>query len=156
MYTCFGEILLTADAIAPTYYQMFTPEENMVLRAVRSFVIQYNNPTYTDFLLKLYSNNAGVPRAVIASSTNSWTKAAAFASNNSGVKEFYFDFDDVMLRGGETYHLALQATGYTGSDSSHLAWKHSFPDPAYAQGVDKSYEGLLTSPYDIVLIGALQ
>jgi hypothetical protein len=153
-WTVYGEVLTTSDASSTTYYQKIVPTDSILLKAVRTHIIQNDNPTYTAFSLKLYSNNSGTPRALIASSTNSPTKAAVFDGVNSGVKECYFEFANIPLRGGETYHLILNITGYTGSDSSHIAWKHSFPDPAYQTSVAMTYEGLLVSPFDIVVIGS--
>lgn len=152
--TVYGEWLETADGTSPNKYQKIIPTKNMILRAVRTWVIQLNTPTFTSVGLKLYSNNGGVPGIVIATSSTTWTKSQLFGVDNHGLTDAYFVFSDIPLRANETYHLALTVAGYTGSDTSHLAWMHSFPDPTYQTSVDMSFEGLLVSPYELVLVGA--
>lgn len=153
-WSVLGDYLLTADATSTTYFQKIIPRNSdMILRAVRTYVIVFNNPTFTALTMKLYSNNAGSPRALIATSTNSQAKASITTLANA-IKEIHFNFADIILKKDATYHLVLNATGYTGTTSAHVAWKHSYPDPAYQTNVDMTFEGALVSPYDVLLIGS--
>lgn len=153
-WTVYGTPLMTADATAATYYQRIVPTDfDVILTAVRTYIVVLNNPTYTSLNMKLYSNASGVPRSIIATSTNSQLKADISTLDNA-IKEIYFEFDSVVLKKNTVYHLVLNAAGYTGDDSSHVAWKQSFPDPAYQSNVDMSFEGLVVSPYDVTLYGA--
>lgn len=150
----YGEWLETADASTPNKYQKIIPTKNLILRSIRTWLIQLSNPTYTNIGMKIYSNNGGVPGIVLATSSTTWTKAQLFASDSHGLTDAYFVFSDLHLRANETYHVVLTLSGYTGSDSSHIAWMHSFPDPTYQTSVDMTFEGLLVSPYELVIIGA--
>jgi len=152
--TVYGEYLVTADGSSPNKYQKVIPGNNLLLRSVRSWVIQFANPTYTAVGMKLYTNNAGVPGVVLATSSTTWTKAAMFAAVAHGLTDVYFEFDYVPLKANETYHVALTVSGYTGSSSSHIAWMRSYPDPTYQTSVDMDFEGLLLSPMELVIIGA--
>ena len=153
MWKMFGEWMATADFGNKRVYQKFIPTNNIQIKGVRTYVIFYNTPTLTSFNMKLYANVSGAPGGLIATSTNAPTKASIITLSH-GVKEIYFDFNNIPLVGGETYHFCLDGTGYTGTTSSHVAWKHSFPDPAYQTNVDMSREGAYVSPFDITIIGS--
>ena len=150
----YGENLSTAQATNSSVYQKFVPTDSMILRAIRVSLIQNNDPTYTSASLKIYSNRNGSPGALIATSTNSPTKAQLFSGANSGITDACFIFDDVSLRGGETYHVVVNLAGYTGSDSSHIAWKNTFPSAVYRSTVDTSFTGMHLSPREFAVIGA--
>ena len=65
---------------------------------------------------------------------------------------FNFPFDDVNLRKDESYFFHLALTGYTGDETSHIAWRQGWPDPIYRTGLDADYEELHVSPYSIAFI----
>lgn len=154
MIRMFGEWLATADfSGTPRVYQKFIPPQSMVITGCRTQIIVYNNPSFTSLSMKIYANRSGSPAGLIATSTNSPTKAEITTLNHAW-KEIYFDFASVGLKGGETYHFVLTGTGYTGTTSSHIAWKHSFPDPAYQTNVNMSLEKAGVSPFDITVFGA--
>ncbi len=150
-----GEVILTADMSGtPRVYQKLIPTHNSAIKAIRTYFINYNNAAFTAVGLKIYCNNAGVPKALIATASTVTAKASLF-TENYGVIETYFNFDPhVMVRSGETYHVVPYLTGYTGTNSSHIAWKHSYPDPAYQTSVDMSFEGQAVSPFDLSIISA--
>lgn len=152
--TVFGRILETADLSGLTQYHRFTPTDDIVLKAIRTTVIQYANPTYTSISMKLYSDNSSsTPGALIATSTNSVLKATIDEGVASSLAEIYFEFNEIVLKSGTYYHFVLAGSGYTGSASSHLAWKHGGYNPVYETGLTLTTEKLGISPFDLVVIG---
>lgn len=152
----FGEICLTAD-LSPNLrvYQPVIFSKSRVLLACRTRFIYYNNPAFTNITLKMYSNNPATdtPDVLIHSSTTTWTKAQKLTLTN-GVNETYFEWSQVNVRAGETYHFIPVATGYTGTNSSHIAWRKAWPDPQYRTNVDLVSGGLGISPFEIYFITA--
>lgn len=149
----FGEPFATADlASGLRVFQPVIFNKNIVLKACRAWFIVYNNPTFTDLSMAIYSNSAGAPKKLLHTSTNAITKATMCTLTN-GVKEVYFEFNYPVFNSTDTYHFVPRATGYTGSDSSHLAWRAGFPDPVYRTNVDSSYTKLGVSPYCLYFIG---
>lgn len=135
-----GDWYTTAQFSNTDISMPFTPSVNISLVAIRSTYIAYNSPTWTGSMsLKIYSNSAaGLPDQLLATSTNSWTKAQIIAANsmnfttlNNAIFSLYFNFNYFNLKSGVQYHLVTNGTGYTGSDSSHLAWRKGYPDPVY-------------------------
>lgn len=157
-----GEIFETADFSSTNISMPFTPSVNLSLIAIRSTYISYNNPTWTGTMsLKIYSNSpSDEPDQLLATSTNSWTKASIIAANtntfttlNNAIFSIYFNFSNFNLKSGVKYHLVTNGTLYTGSTSSHLAWKKAFPDPVYQVVTSTAQVG--TVSYDITaFIGA--
>ena len=154
MWKAYGEWLATSDMTSTRVYQKATPSVNMELTGCRTQIIIYNNPSFTSLNMKIYSNRSGAPAGLISTSTNAPLKAEIHTLSHA-LKEIYFDFSDVVFKADETYHFVLNATGYTGTTSSHIAWKHSYPDPAYQTNVDMSVEGAYVSPFDLTLFGRI-
>jgi hypothetical protein len=148
----YGDNYSTSAASDTSIFQKFIPTNNIILVALRPKIIQNNNPSWTSANMKIYSYVSGAPRALIATSTNSVTKASISALN-SFMAEVPFYFSNLILKGGESYAAVINFSGYTGSDSSHLAWKRSYPDPAYRTNVATTFEGLSTTPFDLICIG---
>lgn len=155
----FADTFLTADlaADAVSHYQKFSPHSDILMSMVRVWIIAYNNPTFTNLKAKLYSNKPdGTPGRVIATSETILTKAQIITSTN-GAKEIYFKFNDpygIPLKSGDFYHIVLEATGYTYSDSSHLAWVKAWPDAGYSVGYTPTYVNLGVAPKRLAIIGA--
>ena len=105
--------------------------------------------------MRVYSNSASTtPRALIYTSTNVVTSAQMCTLAN-GIKEVYFEFNDAIFNSTDVYHFVPYINGYSGnSTSKHLAWKHSYPDPAYQTGLTIDWNFLLESPYDLTFVGA--
>jgi len=142
----FGIPILTDDATSLNIFQKIKAiNSDIIIRSMRSTIILNNNPSFTAITLKCYSDNGGAPKALIQSATNSFTKAAVLTLNN-GLKELYFNFNDLILKKNTVYHFVFLISGYTGNESSHIAWAHSFPDPVYQTNVEMSFEAMLRSP----------
>lgn len=150
-----GTKILTGELSGTTHYQPFTPTKNTILRAVRTSLIGYNNPSFTSINMKLYSDNGGVPGILIATSTNSQTPAALKPGALSHyVTETWFEFDDISLKADSMYHLVLNGVSYVGTESSHLAWMRGWPDPVYREGISVTFEVGRIAPHQFYLIGA--
>lgn len=155
-----GTRIETAEMVGTTVHQPFLVNKNLVFRAVRTWVIHYNNPTYTDLSMKLYSGSTNdaatsLPKVLLASSTNVQTKAVISTLDNAN-KEIWFQFADIALKGSTLYHLVLNGTGYTDNwPTDGIAWRKAFPDPVYTTNVDvSSITKLGVNPYMMHFIGA--
>lgn len=153
-WTVYGDSYDTDSAFTNgTKTIKFSPEKDSILRAVRTWLVFYNDPTFTNITMKLYYDGAGSRGDLLASSTTTWTKAQILTLDN-GVNEVYFEFDDRTLDSGNYYHLVLMGTGSSFSESSHIAWRTGYPDPVYKDGISVSFNNLLKFPYEFSLIGA--
>lgn len=151
----FGERFETADfSGSPRVYQKITFNSDIVLLAIRTSFIVYNDPTFTALSLKIYSNNAGAPGKLLHTSTNTVSKTSLCTLEN-GVKECYFEFTNKpMFKGLDSYILVPACTGYTGDEDEHLAWMRAFPDGVYDTNVDQTFENLCLRPFQLTVIGA--
>lgn len=151
-----GDKLLTGELGASGREQPVIFNKNVILLAVRTWVIVNNDPSFTSINMKIYSDDSSSRGKLLHTSDNSVTKSELITSTN-GVKEAYFEFDaptGVPLKGTTTYRFALDGAGYTGSSSSHLAWRIGFPDPVYQNNITVSFNDLLQMPYTMVFVGA--
>lgn len=127
-----GEVLMTADMAAspPTFFHRFTVPKMMELKAVRTWIVKYLDPTFTALYMELRSGyNTGGARMLLARSTKSYSFADLDTANYSA-KEIYFDWDNApMLAPNVEYTLNLYASDYVGDETNHLAWARSWPDP---------------------------
>jgi hypothetical protein len=144
--------ILTAD-LAAGVSQKVRFNSNVVLRACRIWLIFYNNPALTDLTMKIYSNDGGVPRKLLHSSTTTLTKSQIITLEN-GVKEVYFDFNYPSFDGDDFYHFVLTGSGYTGTASSHIAWRVGWPDPVYLTNFTPNLANCGTAPLAIYFIGS--
>lgn len=118
-----SEITDNSKSVAVTF------GDDGVFRACRTWIIIYNDPTFTSLSMKIYSNNSsGSPRKLLATSTNVQLKADVHTLPNAP-KEIWFEFDYFPVQANEIYHFVLTGSGYTGSSSSHIAWVKGYPDP---------------------------
>lgn len=151
-----GERLETADLDGTNkrVFQPFIPNKDMILIGVRAWVIVYNNPTFTDLFMKIYSDNANSPGELVATSTNLITKAEMITLAN-GVKEIPFLFDEFNMRATDRYHFILGAHGYTANwDTAGLAWRKGWPDPVYTTNIVTDFTSVGESPYTLYAIGS--
>lgn len=153
-----GKPIYTADnsASSPGVYQGFILPENLLVKAFRIGVIQYNDPSYTSLVLKLYGNRNGSPGKVIYTSSNSISKSTIASVEDHSYKETYFEFTNPpALRGGEQYYAAIFINGaYVGDATSHLAWKTTWPDPIFDTGVTENQAKAAKFPLQLSIIGS--
>lgn len=154
MWRVWGDDFSTAAMTDTSMYQRVTFDRNYIIRGVRTWLIFYNDPALTNVNMKIYSDEGGLPRKLLATSTNTLTKAEIITLEN-GVKEIYFDFNDFPVKQDNSYHFVINGTGYTGSVSSHVAWMKGYPDPVLDQTPAPSFSNLLTSGYQLYFIGSV-
>lgn len=155
VFAYYGKPFESADMTGTTMYIRMRPNDDTVLKAIRTWVI-FNNysAALTGLQCKIYSDNASqTPGALIATSTNSFSKADII-TETSGVKEIYFLFDEISLHTSTFYHFVLNASAYTYSSSAHIAWRHAWPDPVYRTNLPLTFESLAVSPFFLTVIGA--
>jgi hypothetical protein len=126
---------------------------NIVLKACRIWLVFYNNPSLTSLTMKIYSDDNGTARKLLHSSTTTLTKAQIITLAN-GVKEVYFDFNYPAFDADDYYHFVLTGSGYTGTDSSHIAWRQAWPDPVYTTNWTPTWTNISTAPKTIYFIGS--
>lgn len=133
----------------------FKLNANKVIRYARTWVVLYNDPGLTNITAKIYHDLSATEAKgdLIASSSTTHTKAEITTSNNA-IRELYFQFADISLEGSNYYHFVLTGTSSGFSASSHIAWKTSYPDPVYEDGVSVIFSNLPKFPYTLSLIGA--
>jgi len=152
----FGREFLSGELANTNKFQSMKMKRNLILRAVRTWVILNNDPTFTNLNMKIYSNEvisgANTPVKLLHTSTNVQAKEDIL-SLNSGCKEIWFEFDDIPLHSETIYNFVLNGTGYVFSSNSHIAWRCAWPDPVYQAGFTPDAVNLGESPYAIYCIG---
>lgn len=130
-------------------FQPVIMPDNTIIKGVRTWVIVVDDPTFTDLSMQIYSNRDDggdpSPGKLLHTSTDVRTKAQIL-TDNSANKEIYFSFDDVNLKGGDTYNFVLTGTGYSPTASSYLAWRIAWPDPVYTTNYTPTVENLSRAP----------
>lgn len=153
MWRVWGEILETSDLSGTRVYQPYKPNKNIVIIGCRVWIVVYNDPSFTDLNMKIYSNDSDdAPEALLATSTDVRTKSEIITDTN-GVKEIYFNFNNFGMQKNDTYNFVLNGSGYTGSSSSHLAWMRGYPDPVHRPN-GFGYVDLAVAPFALYTIGA--
>lgn len=147
----------TSDLTTTNRFQPVTFGTDLILRAVRTWVIVYNDPAFTYLNMKIYSNEVvggnNTPKKLLATSSNTQLKANVHTLAN-GVKEIWFEFDYPVFNGSDIFNFVINGTGYTYADASHLAWMKAFPNPVYSGGYTPAIETLPYAPYELYFIGA--
>ena len=153
MFRQYGDEFLSGEMSNASRYLRFKPtEDEKVLKALRTWLILYNPPNFTNLTCKLYSDRDGLPGALIATSTTSYNKEQLLLIEDYGTKGIPFTFDPVIsLSPLVYYHFVLNCTGYTYDYNAHLSWRKAWPDPVYGNA---TFAGLLRSTYMAAIIGA--
>lgn len=130
--------------------------DNYIIRAIRTWIIVYNDPVFTNLNMKFYSNEVvsavNTPKKLLTTSTDVRTKAEIHTLPYA-VKEIYFTFDNFPVQGNTYYNLVINGTGYVPTGSSYLAWMKGFPDPVYASNYVPALETIPLAPYQLYAIG---
>lgn len=139
------------------YYQPTIMHKNIILRAARIWLVFYNDPTFDNVGMSIYTNDDNTtaedtPAIKIADSTNTLTKSQIITESN-GVKEIYFKFNDIPLQSDIKYNFMLTSKNYVGSTTSHLAWVKAYPDPVYTEGYTPTLVNMPNAPFTIYFIG---
>lgn len=147
-----GDVFDTSDLTDTSMPLRFKPTKNIVLRAVRTWYVFSDDPTFTNLNMKLYADRGGDVAGLIATSTNTQAKGDIF-TDNSAYAEIHFQFSDIALRKDTFYNLVTNGTGYTASGNSVIAWAKAFPDPIYPDPKTPAFEGMHVAPYFLTVIG---
>lgn len=146
--------IFTADNTdPPEVTQGFSVDASFLLRAVRLTVIQFNAPTYTGIIAKIYAERSSDASKEVAQSTNTVLPATVAPTEDHAFREVYFEFNDVVLKAGVNYRIGLIFQGYTGDTTSHMAWANSWPDPIYDLPFAAEQKNAAKYPKQISLIG---
>ena len=137
-WTMTGKQIFTADnsATIPVIAQKFkipSTKSQSLLQGVGLGLIFYD-AAFDDLRVELWADSSGSPAKLIATSSTVWTKAEIDAAYPLDYKfiRMGFKFDPpVTLKKGTDYHVAVRVANYTGDASSHIAWRHNYPDPFY-------------------------
>jgi len=150
-----GERLDTSDfSGSPRVFQSFKLNQDIVLRAVRPWIIGFNSPVFSNLRMKIFSNKGGRPKQQLFVSSNAWN-LSDLSEQPYFASEIWFEFDpEPQLIGADTYHLALSADSYTGNDTSHLAWVRGVPDPVNPTNFTLTFGNILSAPFKVSFIGA--
>lgn len=123
------------------------------LKAVRTWVVFFNTPSFSSLEMRIYSNASNATSQLLHTFTKTWT-LAEITDQPYAVQEIYFDTTYAFpLIGGETYHFVLWANGYTGNSTTHIGWVKAVADSIYS-GWTPDMVGLGVAPYKIAYIGA--
>lgn len=135
-------------------FQVIKPVKDIVLKAVRTWIVIYNAPTFSNLTMKIYANDKNVsadqPGALLATSSTQWNLADLTTENNA-VKETYFEFDDFNMNGEDEYCFVMAADSYVYLASSHLAWRKAWPDPVYQAAYTPTIPNMGRAPFEIYL-----
>lgn len=124
---------------------------DIVLRGIRTWFVLYNDPVFTDLSLRIYSDRSGSPGKLIT--TSSAVTKAELISLANGCKEAFWELDLPTFKGTDWFHIVPVASGYTGTSTSHIAWRKGWPDAVYTTGLTPTYTNWPTQPYMIYFIG---
>jgi hypothetical protein len=153
-----GKPISTAEMAAaiPSIVQGFMVTEgykNQLLKGVVVGLLYYNNPIFTDVKLEVWSNKSGLPGRLLHTSSDSFLQAEC----NTDLMVYRiqgFEFLPFGLKKNTLYHLAIRASGYTGDALNHIAWRQSWPDPQYPNGVTLTLEYGTKFPFSASFITA--
>lgn len=149
-----AEMALTVPTISQRW-RLPTSKPNSLLQGAGVGLI-FHDSLFTNLSLELWSDRSGSPSKLIATSQTTWTKTQVDAQFPLDYKVVFmgFEFTPVPIRKGVYYHLALRATGYTGNDDNHIAWRHQYPDPAYAVSFDEEVVNAAWYPLEAMIFAA--
>lgn len=150
----FAERLLTADfSGSPTHSARAVFTNDIALKAVRTWVVLFNAPIFTQLEMRIYSNLSNAPDILLHTFDTTW-QLSDISDQDYAVREIYFNSAFAFpILSGETYHFVLWPTGYTGDETSHIGWVRTLDDPTYA-GYTPDMKELNASPYRMAYIGA--
>lgn len=149
-----GKPISTAEMGTTAISQrIITPPKRILLKAVQAHVIFYGDPVFTALSMRLYHDSAGSPGALIAE-TFSKSKAELITLDH-GCKFIGWEFDKAIpMQLSTAYHFVLFASGYTGDDTSHIAWKYAYPDPQFEGGLTLDAAHADNHPLELTMVGA--
>ncbi len=148
-----GEVLMTSDmGVKPTAFQAFAPKRNALIKSVRPQIIFFNDPQFTTLAIELWKISGGSLWKKIAESLP--RKKSGLIQDLYAIGHYYFEFETFpSLKKANDYALVLRANGYSGDDSSHIAWVKE-ADPFMEHVVSPVEPSQISrAPFSISVIG---
>ncbi len=139
-----------------TLFQPFRMNTDTIVKAVRTWIVVYGDPTFTDLNAKIYSDEvrSGDHTPVKLLHTSDSRTKAQIHTDLYGVRETWFEFTNTAALQGDTwYNLVINGTGYSPTSNSYLAWRHAYPDPVLSTDYVAAVENINSAPFDIYFIG---
>lgn len=159
VWSIYARTFETGDLADTEHFQPIKFPSNMLIRGIRTWIIYYGNPVFSNLKMTVYSHDVleNAPKSIIHTSTNSFNLSDIKETHAYGLKEIYFSFNDFPVKKDDTYHICLAADSYTHVvDTSFLAWRVAWPDPVYTKNFTVSGTNFGTAPYMISgVVGAL-
>lgn len=154
VWTVYGSIYENgSDLTDTTLFQPVKFPENTIVKGVRTWIILASDPTFTDLNMKVYSNREDsgdpAPGVLLHTSTDTRLKSEILTTEDNGVREIYFTFNDINLKANDTYHFVINGTGYSPTSSSFIAWRIAWPDPVYTANYTPTANNISIAPYMI-------
>lgn len=137
-------------------YQPFRPNQNILIKALRTWFVIYNDPIFTSLNARIYATDSGedrTPTKLIATS-DSRTKAQIH-TEDYGIRETWFEWSPVVELEADTwYAIVINGVGYNPTLSSYLSWMKAYPDPVLPTDYTNNLITVHRAPYQIYFIGA--
>jgi len=151
----FGNDFKSGELADTTKFQPFAPKKNIIVDQMGTWIIIFNDPTFTDLKMNIFASSGGTPSTLIAAATNTRTKANIHTLDNA-VKYIGYTFDNVPLQTDTTYHIVLSATGYSPTSTKFIAWRQgaSQSEITYDTGITADLTKIAVQPYMIIISGA--
>lgn len=144
---------MTGTPVITERFRLAALSRDALLKAVQLGVIFYANPAFTSVYVELWSDRGGSPIRKLATSSTSYAKAVCLTTGTSAYRFMGFAFSTAEpLKAGTYYHIVLRASGYTGNSASHIAWRHSYPDPQYQSGVTRNAAKAAKHPFELAFV----
>jgi len=150
-YSVWGQRFDAGELTGTALSQPFTPKKDMIIKAIRTQIIVFNNPVFTNLIGQIYSTRNSIPQKLLHTSTNTLTKSAIHTLDNA-VKEIFFQFNDPSFNANTEFAFVINGAGYAPTSSAYLSWKKGFPDPVNATGVTVDPIKIVEIPFTIGFI----
>ena len=157
MWTVYANAYEAGELSNTSVFQRIKFHGEIAVKAIRIWVVMVGPPVLQGLRMKIYNKNvsADLPGTVLATSLNSYDASEIILTETSGVKEIYFEFNDVVVKDGDEYFLVLNADTYTPSGVNQFAWRNVWPDPSYTTNYTVTGNNFLSSPLFVsAVIGA--
>lgn len=154
VWQVYTDTFATGELLTPSKYQAMIPEDNIMVTAIRTWVTYSGLITLENLRLNIYSKDVqnDAPSTLLHTSTTGFDLSDIKETYDYGVKGLGFSFDNVRLRGGDTYYLVLSAGQYIApTTDDRLGWVKAWPDPNidYTQTYTVNGSNFNTAPFRI-------
>lgn len=148
-----GEVYAAGDESSTNIYQPVIFNDDLIIKGCRTWIILTDGITFDSMQMHIYSEKAtGGPGEKIHTSTNSWSSSDILTEDN-GVKEVWFEFSDIPVKGTITYNFVINFSNYSPTSDAVVAWRRAYPDPVYQTNLTIDTTLLNTAPHTIYFIG---